>query len=395
MCYSRIIKGIFLVAGTSIGGGILALPVLTCLSGYIPSIGIFILSWLFMASTGLMFLEICEWMEGETNIISMAENTLGKWGKRSAWILYLFLFYCLTIAYISGCGNHFAELFENFIPSWLGPILFVLIFSPFVWKGTEYAGFFNLFLMIGLFITYVFLVTIAFPYIKPEYLAYYDWRVTFFSLPIAFTSFAYQGIIPTLSNYLGKKNPHARLVLLVGSFIPFLIYLIWNTVMLGSINTFGPKGLLEALELNKDVTYSLKALTQNPLISIVSEYFAFFALSTSFFGVTLGLLDFLADGLKVKKDFTGKMLLFSLIFVPTTALSIFYPNLFLTMLELAGGLGCALLLGLLPILMLWKGRYYHKYPSIFIFPGKKAALVLLLIFVILEVISHISRLIFY
>ena len=101
--------GSLLVAGTSIGGGMLALPVLTGLAGFMPSIVIYLLCWLFMASTGLLFLEISQWMRGEgnkeeSNIVSMAEKILGKSGKGFAWMVYLFLFYCADNYYRERCN---------------------------------------------------------------------------------------------------------------------------------------------------------------------------------------------------------------------------------------------------------------------------------------------------
>ena len=102
---SSVLAGSLLVAGTSIGGGMLALPVLTAYAGFLPSAVIFFLCWLFMASTGLLFLEVSQWMQRDANIVSMAESTLGKVGKYFAWVVYLFLFYCLTVAYMVGCGN--------------------------------------------------------------------------------------------------------------------------------------------------------------------------------------------------------------------------------------------------------------------------------------------------
>ena len=94
----KAIGGALLVGGTAIGAGMLALPVVTGMGGFFPAIVIFIICWLFSACTGLLLLEVCLWMPNDANIISMAHHLLGPIGKISAWILYLFLFYCLTIA---------------------------------------------------------------------------------------------------------------------------------------------------------------------------------------------------------------------------------------------------------------------------------------------------------
>src|SRR3990167_3888929 len=100
----RILGGIFLVAGTSVGAGMLALPVVTAAGGFFPALLLYVLCFGFMTSTGLLILEVCLEMPPDTNLVTMASTYLGRFGKVSAWVLYLFLFYCLTVAYLSGGG---------------------------------------------------------------------------------------------------------------------------------------------------------------------------------------------------------------------------------------------------------------------------------------------------
>ena len=95
-----LIGGTLLVAGTCIGGGVLALPVLTSMGGFLPSLTLYLLCWAFMACTGMLYLEVIHWMDGESNIVSMAEKTLGKLGKAFTWAIYLFFFYSLSVAYV-------------------------------------------------------------------------------------------------------------------------------------------------------------------------------------------------------------------------------------------------------------------------------------------------------
>jgi tyrosine-specific transport protein len=381
-------KGALLVAGTSIGGGILALPVATSLSGFIPSVFIYILCWLFMASTGLLFLEVSSWMKEESNIISMAKTTLGKPGKWFAWILYLFMFYCLTLAYVVGCGNLVSQLFPDLVSAKWGSLLFVLIFGPFVYAGAHVVGRLNVFLMLGLGLFYAAFVVMGLPHVNLEHLNYTNWPMIIFGLPIAFTAFAYQGIIPTLNQYMNYDIRKVRLAILIGSFIPLVAYLIWQTLIQGIIPTFGPGGLAEARENGDSAVVPLKNFIEASYVYVLGQFFAFFALVTSFFGVTLGLLDFLADGLELKKNKWNKIWLCLLIFIPPLIISYSHPHVFLEALDYAGGYGCALLLGLLPILMVWFGRYSHGLKGNYKFPGGKPVLMLLLAFVIFELICE-------
>ncbi|CUI16185.1 tyrosine-specific transport protein [Candidatus Protochlamydia naegleriophila] len=387
-----ILGGSLLVAGTSIGGGMLALPVLTSLAGFMPSLVIYLLCWLFMASTGLLFLEISQWIKGESNIITMAETTLGKTGRYFAWAVYLFLFYCLTVAYMVGCGNIVVELFQHRIPDWLGPILFVIVFAPLILIPTAWAGRLNVWLVAGLALSYLGFVLLGFRYVDLDLLRNYNWSYSLMVLPIAFTSFAYQGIIPTLASYMHHDAPSIRKAILIGSFIPLIAYVIWEGLILGIVPTEGAGGLAEALKNGNNAVYPLKNFIQSPAVYYVGQSFAFFALVTSFLGVTLGLRDFLADGLKIHKDAKGKIILALLIFTIPLMISVSYPHIFLIALDYAGGFGVALLLGLLPIVMTWVGRYHFKWMDQPQLPGGKVVLILLALFVFFELFNETKHL---
>ncbi len=384
MNMGKLIGGALLVAGTSIGGGMLALPVLTSLGGFLPSLVIYFLCWLFMACTGLLLLEVACWLPSDANIVSMAEHTLGPIGKLFAWGLYLFLFYCLTLAYIVGCGDLVSSLFSGMIPEWAGSILFVLVFGPVIFLGAHVVGRLNVFMMLGLGIFYLAFVILGYSLVNVELLRNHNWFLSLIALPVSFTAFAYQGIVPTLVQYMQRDIQKTRLAILIGSFIPLVTYIIWQWLIMGIVPTEGPNGLVEAMKNGQNAVYPLKNIIQSPWVYFVGQAFAFFALTTSFFGVTLGLLDFLSDGLKVRKDAWNKFWLCIAIFVPPLVVAFTHPHLFLIALDYAGGYGCAILLGLLPILMVWVGRYRMGLSSAYALPGGKPLLILLIAFVIFE-----------
>ena len=66
-----VIGGMLLVAGSCIGAGMLALPILTGLAGFIPSLSMLLVACLFMTFTSLLLVEINGWFYGPVNIISM------------------------------------------------------------------------------------------------------------------------------------------------------------------------------------------------------------------------------------------------------------------------------------------------------------------------------------
>jgi tyrosine-specific transport protein len=113
---------------------------------------------------------------------------------------------------------------------------------------------------------------------------------------------------------------------------------------------------------------------------------------SSFLGVTLGLQDFLADGFKIEKTLRGRLLLGLMTFVPPFLASVLFPNIFLQALRLAGGFGVALLLGLLPVLMVWRGRYVLGFEGRVLLRGGRWVLSLMVLFVALELACEIYHL---
>jgi tyrosine-specific transport protein len=386
----KVLGGALLVAGTAIGGGMLALPIITAAGGFIPAVSIYILCWLFMACTGLLFMEVFLWSSKEVNIVSMAQMTLGLAGKVFAWVIYIYLFYSLNVAYVSAGGRLVEDLFEAIghvdYSSWIGPLIFVILLAPFVCLGAKVVDRINFVLMGGLIISFLVFVFLGISHIQLNFLTHTNWPLALAATPVMFTSFAFQGLVPTLTNYLDRNPRTVKLAIVCGSAIPLLVYILWEGLILGVV----PLEQLEATrEKGLSAVASLKNVLHIPWLYLVGEFFAFFAIVTSFLGVTLALLDFLADGLKVKKTPMGRISLSLLIFIPPLIFAMLNPCIFLDALRYAGGLGCALLLGLLPIVMAWRGRYKLKFKSVYALPGGKITLILLSLFVLFELIQMV------
>lgn len=380
---NHVVGGMLLVCGTSVGAGMLALPVVSAQGGFWPALFIFFLCYLFMMATGLLLLEISLKMPKDSNIISMATHYFGKKGKAFAWVLYLFLFYLLSTAYISGGGELIYEASNQLISPPLGSLIFCLILATIVVLGTNIVERLNFVFMIGLVVTYLLFATIGIPYINFAKLSYHNFPKAFLALPVIFTSFSYQGIIPTLTYHMKKDTKRIRQSIILGTSLTFLIYILFEILILGIVPLEGPNGLI----LAKTAVFPLKEATHNSYIYPIVQSFAFFAIVTSFLGVSLGLFDFFSDGLKIKKRGGKKFVIALFTFLPPLLITLSKPGLFLIALKYAGGIGCALLLGLLPVLMVYSHRYIKK--EIPVSPqllGGKKMLFVLILFLFFELV---------
>ncbi len=385
MKHAKSISAALLVSGTAIGAGMLALPMVTGVAGFLPASLVFLICYLFSVATGLLLFEVCLYLPKDSNLVSMAGHLLGPFGKAGAWLLYLFLFYCLNVAYVTGGGNFVSHLLSCSSP--LGILLFTLLFGAVVFMGTRFVARVNWILMIGLGVTFLAFIGAGLGAVKLELLSTMNWGSALFAIPVIFTSFSYQGIIPSLSTYLDRDPRKMRFAILVGTAIPFVAYLIWEGLILGLVPV---DMLVEAKLTGQTDAISLKLLFPHSPIHLLSQLFGIFALTTSFLGVTLGLLDFLADGLKVRKVGVSRLLLCALIYIPSMVIGIFNPTIFFKALGFAGGIGCILLLGFYPVLMAYYGRYRKFYSKNLVqLPGGKGMLYFLMGLVVLELMIEV------
>jgi tyrosine-specific transport protein len=99
----------------------------------------------------------------------MAERTLGVGGKIVTWMVFLFLFYSLMVAYVAASGSLVSDfLAEHLHLDWeksSGSLFFCLFFGLLLYLGTNAVDWFNRFLMLGLVVAYGCLVLLGFPHV--------------------------------------------------------------------------------------------------------------------------------------------------------------------------------------------------------------------------------------
>lgn len=378
------IGGILLIAGSCIGAGMLALPIMTGLSGFFPSLVMFLIAWGFMTITGLLMVEVNSTFAERVNIVSMAERAFGKTGRIVSWVLYLFLFYSLLVAYISGSGSlsstYFETVFSWHLPKWAGALFFTAIFGVLAYQGTRTVDHWNRFFMFGKIFTYLGMIVLGMQYINPQLLLRAEPSLAIFSLPVLVIAFGYHNMIPTLMNYMKNDAKRVRQTILGGSIFALIVYLIWEIVVLGIVPAEGQWGIIESMKQGRQASDAVAGILGISWVSNFAEALAFFALLSSFLAQTLALTHFLADALKVKGEKHESVPLCLLALLPPLIFAFIYPNLFLNALNFAGGICAVILFGVLPASMAWKSRYVHQHQSSYqVFGGKRLLITIIVI----------------
>lgn len=395
---SKLLPAMLLVAGTSIGGGMLALPVATGISGFFPSLVVMIICWLAMTATGLMLVEVSLWLKEGSHMISMSGKMLGSPGKAAAWILYLFISYASIIAYTAGGGMQIADSIHKLVGIELSrPLscfLFFFVFGFLVDFGAVIVGRVNAVLFFGMLGAYFLVIGAGASEVQPENLQYSNWSTAFMGVPLILTSFSFQTMVPSLTPYLDRNPKLLRLSIVGGTTITLFIYIVWQWLVLGIVPAEGSDGLIQALKEGAIATNFISKSTQSHAVVVIAGFFAFFALVTSFLGMSLGLFDFLSDGLGIPKKGWRRALLGLIIAVPTLFFAIYFERAFLVAMDASGGFGDTILNGILPVLMVWVGRYRKNLPSSMGWIGSRPFLIFVILFFVfsltVEVLIHLG-----
>lgn len=379
--FSKFIGGLLLIVGTSIGGGMLALPIATASSGLLYTTLALIFCWAVMSFGALLILEVNLRLPSGSNMISMAKETLGPAGQWLAWFTYLFLLYTLLAAYISGGSDvfHGILLHAHFdAPAWLTAFLFTSLFSFVVYSGIRAVDYVNRGLMFGKLGVYVLLVIIITPYVHITKWSGGTLSAVPHSLMILVTSFGFATIVPSLRDYFHSDRALLQKVIVIGSGIPLICYLLWIAVISGVISRDGQNGLVALTtseHATSHLTQALSFAVHNTFISVCFEFFTSICMLTAFLGVSLGLFDCLADGLKLHKTGRQGKITLALTFIPPLLLVLFKPGIYLHALNYAG-ICCVVLLLLLPVCMAWRSRAQQPETQRLL-PGGKWLLVVL------------------
>ncbi len=378
------IGGILMITGNAIGGGMLALPLATAQAGFISSTLFLIACWALMLAGGLLILEVNLWFPANSHLVSMARATLGRTGELITWLCYLLLLYSLLAAYIAGGSDFLQGLFQKanlHFSLKATAILFVFGFGIIVYKGIRCVDTFNRALMGGKLLIYILLILLIFPFLSHAQLSQGQLHYIPKSLTIMITSFGFAAIIPSLRTYFHSDIHQLRKVIILGSLIPLICYILWNAAIMGIIPIDGNLGLAHIAGVKQptsELTNRISTLLNKKIITGLAWGFTSICLATSFLGVGLSLADFLKDGFRLNKTKQGNNITALLTFLPPLIIVLFFPGAFMSALNYAG-IWCASLLALLPALMAWSGRYNQQLSFPYRVTGGKILLGLVII----------------
>ncbi len=348
----KMIGSSLIIAGTALGAGMLAIPMVLAQFGLLYGTLLMVLICFGTTYAALLLLEATIKAGGGLGLNSIARKTLGKQGQLLTNGLLYALLICLLMAYILGAGDLLSKLLSNFgveISATTGQIAFTLIAGAVVASGTGVIDKLNraLFfvMLVSLFVTMTFLA----PSMTHENLMQvtsHDHVDLIKTSAILFTSFGFMVVIPTLVSYNHEAtDKQLRNMVIVGSMIPLVCYLCWLFAVVGNLSE-------EQFRSFKNVSDLMAAFeAQSPWVGNVLSTFTGLALLTSFFGVAMALFNQNKDMFNQNTAVT-----YCISFILPLAGSLLAADKFLQVLNYAGII-LVFLAVFVPLVMVHKQRF--------------------------------------
>ena len=353
-----------LIVGTTIGAGMLSLPLICQGLSWVMLLVFFSLSAFIMKTSACYLVEIKKKFQNQDNLITYLKATYPQliWPTKAIYLLFL---WSLLAFYLSALAKASSLFLSNFS---LAQSFYSAILILFLTLSTQNQGRFNKMFVFIMFLALFSVLGILSPNLNITTFSHQLSQTSSFNIfGILLTSFGFHHIIPSLSNY-EQNLEHQKKAITLSILIIVFVYLLWVCSILSlskseNITLISPLDFLS----NSHENLALK----NFLLTI----FSFFASLTSSIGVSIGVHDFLKDiyhsyHLTNTSSVTGEreknlpqLSIILLTVLPSLTVSVFTGESFLAILSLGSYLGLYLLV-FIPCLIHYK--IFNKRKSFFI-----------------------------
>lgn len=399
-----LLGGVMIIAGGTIGAGMLANPISTAGIWFTGSLVILMYTWFCMMSSGLMLLEANLHYPTGSSFDTIVKDLLGRGWNVLNGLSLAFVLYVLTYAYITSGGGITQGMVNQLLSGeqhaveigrTSGALIFTFVLAAFVWFSTKAVDRLSTVLIGGMVISFFLSVsglissssgTVLFdPAVRtdPQYVSY-----AFVALPVCLVSFGFHQNVPSLVKYYNRNAEKVAKSVFIGTFLALLIYVLWQLAIQGNLPRaeFAP-----VIEKGGDIAALLIALgqyIQTDYIDVALNFFAYMAIASSFLGVTLGLFDYIADLCGFDDSRTGRTKTALVAFLPPLLLSLRFPYGFVIAIGYAG-LAATVWAAIVPALLAKASRIKFPQRQYTVFGGN-AMIYFVIFFGILNILSQLA-----
>jgi len=367
---SSVLSSAAFIAGTTIGGGFLSLPLTTFPLGFVPSVIGLLFSWLYLLGSALSLskatINIMKRNQSlntgdNISVFAIAKDTFGNLAGIIAAGLFIILMLSTLVAQLSKIGILLPSLNMLFNKE-IAIASFALFMSIVTFgRGIQFAERINNILTLTMMIAFGSIITAApkagFDFSRLFYRSNFRSLLPFnyessitWAVPVFLQLLVYTETIPLVVSRLNGDEKRIKKAIIIGSLIPLLMCIIWTMIAIGlvpvDIAVIDPVDILLKSSPSKRIKSSLLLLTLS-------------AVSTTVIGSCLTISQFLDDILKEKKILSKPLSI-----IPASLIAALGSrSLYYAATRFAGAFPVTLLWGLFPPMALLKTLERESLPT--------------------------------
>lgn len=284
----RLFAGVTTLIGTIIGAGIFGMPYVIAKAGFLIGAALIVLLGLVVLAINLMLGEVSLRTSSFHQIPGYARKYLGKNGGRIALLSMTLSIYGALIAYIIGEGQALAAIFNYSNPVYFS-IAFFAIASFIVYLGLRpVINSETLMVSIMLFFITAICVLLV-PHVNLANVSYISWKNMLLPYGVILFALSGEASIPEIRMSLARNKNLFKKILLIGTIIPIIVYILFAFLAVAATGA----------NTTEIATIGLGQLVGEKMI-LFGNFFAIFAMATSFIILGLALRDMYIRDYKLK-----------------------------------------------------------------------------------------------
>ncbi len=361
----KLLHAVFLISGTAIGAGLIALPLVTVNLGIYLSVLIIALMVFVAYQSSMMTIELNERNKEAASIIKLSERTCIP--RVAAVLSFCTLSFALLMVYISALAESLGVFFGVNHDFWIvfcGILLFMsLNFRRFQNINSTLVAVLLLIICVSVVKIHANSGTTVLEFCG----AHVSLSEVIAFLPIGFTSFGVQNICPHIYKLLDGNRKQISRAFIIGIIIPAIVYVVWIYCVFENIATRDVL-FFERLQNHQvsvgELIQFLCASSDSVFMKITLKVLSMFAIATSAIGCGLGLRKSLQEMMHEGR-YSHKISSMIVCFVPILV-GIIIPNAFINVLSFGGMIATVFVIFVPYYLLRINGHFERAYDICFV-----------------------------
>lgn len=291
---------VVILMGTIVGAGVFGIPYAVWRPGLILGLILLVALGLITLYVNLLYGEVALRTPGKHRLVGFARKYFNKKGQVIATATSIIGLYGSFLAYLVLGGIFLYNLFNPYLRGSLEiySLIFFLLGALGIILGIKVISRAELIMVGLLLVTLLVIVILGIPKLQGENMAVMHGSKFFFPYGVILFALGGASAIPELVEVLERRSQKIKKAILLGTFIPLLVYLIFTIWVVGIT---GPR-------VSQDTISSLKNYLGWPALYLGS-LFGFLAVITSFFTLGLNLKKIFWYDYKLNQHFASLLVL--------------------------------------------------------------------------------------